>query len=236
MTIETPSMTPGIYKATPVLDWEQESLVDVQSVAGGGAGGAAGSIVTSTGTTTTNQAPPVDTDMHSLDSFHATYTSEDNASFREILTRQRALTREKYTWLYDPERKQLALQSSSDDHPTGHGNERRLIENGGVGVASTSSSSGSSASHHHHQRQRGQERVNEWGFQPKNALIWYPEGVGSKHEPTGGLRGAPKAIAHANTRLPKDMVRGATWRGGGRWMRHWGGGGDDQFVLVISHL
>jgi protein DGCR14 len=48
--------------------------------------------------------PRYDTDM-SLDSFQARYTSEDNASFTQILDEENARRRERYGWAWDAQRR-----------------------------------------------------------------------------------------------------------------------------------
>lgn len=47
----------------------------------------------------------------SLDSFMAAYTSEDNASFSEILEKQNAERRQKYAWIYEKDERKLLLDN-----------------------------------------------------------------------------------------------------------------------------
>lgn len=50
----------------------------------------------------------VDTSL-TLDQFQARYTSEDNASFNEIVEKINARKKEKYSWIYDQENKSQKL-------------------------------------------------------------------------------------------------------------------------------
>lgn len=114
---ETPDSTPGSIRFddadTPRMsrrgrsEWDPTPLphIKVQSVQGGRDDDIADA----------DRAPPID-DL-TLSSFQAQYTSEDNASFLEILKVNEAKRREKYRWAYEAEEKangkrKKALQSS----------------------------------------------------------------------------------------------------------------------------
>jgi len=67
---------------------------------------------------------PIDTSL-SLDQFQARYTSEDNASFMEIVERINAQKREKYRWLYEQgKKKQLLIEN-------GPGSDQKLLREAG---------------------------------------------------------------------------------------------------------
>lgn len=56
----------------------------------------------------------IDTSL-SLDQFQARYTSEDNASFNEILEKMNMRKKEKYSWMYDQEKKSMRLIEQSNN-------------------------------------------------------------------------------------------------------------------------
>lgn len=56
----------------------------------------------------------IDTSL-SLDQFQARYTSEDNASFNEILEKINMRKKEKYSWMYDQEKKSMRLIEQSNN-------------------------------------------------------------------------------------------------------------------------
>lgn len=117
--------------------------------------------------------PTVDTTGLSLDAFQAKYTSEDNASFQSVLHKQNEATRDKYSWIFDKEKKQLLLQCTNDslllhNNPSGH----------------------LDAIH-----------VDEWKYTAKNALIFGPEGAPLPLNDVKPPRGDPKAIIHSATRF-----------------------------------
>lgn len=113
----------------------------------------------------------------SVDAFLAKYTSEDNASFEEIIEKQNEKQREKFRWLYDrADRLMLEAGPSADS-------SKRLLE----------SSLPSGVKH--------SKTIKTWEYKPQNALMYYPEGVGSTLSVGNESRGNPKAIQHSNTRL-----------------------------------
>jgi protein DGCR14 len=70
----------------------------------------------------TTKRPRYDTDM-SLDAFQARYTSEDNASFTQILDEENVRRREKYGWAWDAQKRVEAQRAIALDV-----RERALIE------------------------------------------------------------------------------------------------------------
>lgn len=64
--------------------------------------------------TETPEENTIDTSL-SLDQFQARYTSEDNASFNEILEKMNLRKKEKYSWLYDQEKKSMRLIEQSNN-------------------------------------------------------------------------------------------------------------------------
>lgn len=72
-----------------------------------------------------NKRRKYDDDM-SLDDFQARYTSEDNASFTEILDDENRKRREKFKWAWDAQRKAMEGKMIEDTK-----RERMLIEGGG---------------------------------------------------------------------------------------------------------
>lgn len=69
-----------------------------------------------------NKRPRYDT-SHSLDSFQAKYTSEDNASFTEILDEENRKRKEKWGWAWEAQRRAREVKAIETDR-----RERLLIE------------------------------------------------------------------------------------------------------------
>lgn len=76
----------------------------------------------------------IDTSL-SLDQFQMRYTSEDNASFNEIIEKINAQKKEKYKWLYDQEKKSIRLLENGNDNQE----QRLLREAGETGEGSSNS-------------------------------------------------------------------------------------------------
>ncbi|XP_046330560.2 splicing factor ESS-2 homolog [Haliotis rufescens] len=120
----------------------------------------------------------------SLDRYLARNTSEDNASFMEILKEGERKHREKHAWMYDKEEKQemeheqkLALPSIE---------EQAMIE-------------------------PGSGRVDTWKYKPQNALMYVPDGESlSAKELIELQKHKPREIIHENTRFqfnPHNIVK-----------------------------
>ncbi|KND01759.1 uncharacterized protein SPPG_03552 [Spizellomyces punctatus DAOM BR117] len=73
-----------------------------------------GDIQTSITDTAEKDTIPVNTNM-SLDAFQSRYTSEDNASFNNMITRINDDKRKKYSWIYDKETRVLQLGTTPDN-------------------------------------------------------------------------------------------------------------------------
>ncbi|KAL0142460.1 nuclear protein DGCR14 [Mucor lusitanicus] len=107
----------------------------------------------------------------SLDQFQTLYTSEDNASFTDLLERANIKVKEQNKWFFDRESKQLRIA----DHP----NEEspiRLIE------ANDKAPSG-------------------WKYKARNALMYFPQGKSESWINEKDARGMPKSIEHHNTHI-----------------------------------
>jgi protein DGCR14 len=76
----------------------------------------------------------IDTSL-SLDQFQMRYTSEDNASFNEIIEKINAQKKEKYKWLYDQEKKSIRLLENGSNNQ-----EQRLLREAGENGGGSSSS------------------------------------------------------------------------------------------------
>lgn len=50
----------------------------------------------------------------SLDAFMSRYTSEDNASFADLMVTDSQLKKEQYKWMYSKEKRQLLIQNGTD--------------------------------------------------------------------------------------------------------------------------
>ena len=115
-----------------------------------------------------------------LDRFLAKNTSEDNASFEQIVETSRQKHREKYQWLYEREKEQierkekiLALPASEDGDQFKYEDRPAMIET--------------------------------WNYTNKNALMYYPDGVdASVQEKIDGKYTKRQQILHSNSRFSKD--------------------------------
>lgn len=115
-----------------------------------------------------------------LDRFLAKNTSEDNASFEQIMETSIQKQREKYQWLYEKEQEQkerkdkiVALPAYEDGDQFKYEDRPSMIET--------------------------------WNYTNKNALMYYPDGVdASAQEKIEGKYVKRQQILHANSRFNKD--------------------------------
>ncbi|KAF9275832.1 DiGeorge syndrome critical region protein 14 [Mortierella alpina] len=134
----------------------------------------------------------VDTSL-TLDQFQARYTSEDNASFNEIVEKINARKKEKYSWIYDQENKsqklieggrnpdQLLLrQAGEDDDKATVAREEDASK---MSLVMAGKKSGI---------------IPTWDYKAKNTLMYFPEGLGTQLDEKT-IRGNPKEIVHKNT-------------------------------------
>ncbi|KAF8985968.1 hypothetical protein BGZ46_000054 [Entomortierella lignicola] len=140
----------------------------------------------------------IDTSL-SLDQFQARYTSEDNASFNEIIEKINAQKREKYRWMYDQEKKQMRLIDNDQ-----RADQKLLRQAGEVDDKQENNSTSS-------QDQEGEISklalmvsdkrsgvIPTWEYKAKNTLMYNPEGLGTTLDLIT-TRGEPKEIVHRNT-------------------------------------
>lgn len=115
-----------------------------------------------------------------LDKFLAKNTSEDNASFEQIMETSTQKHREKYQWLYEREQEQkerkdkiLALPAPEDGDQFKYEDRPSMIET--------------------------------WDYTNKNVFMYYPDGVdASVQEKIEGKYTKRQEIMHANSRFNKD--------------------------------
>ncbi|KAK1995800.1 putative molecular chaperone [Colletotrichum falcatum] len=150
-------------------------------------------------TVTEAPKPVVDTNM-SLANFQATYTSEDNESFYKLMDKQNQKKAEKYAWIWrgnklpskqmikqaEVETKLLETRSLIDD---GWKRDRLAIKDADDRPA----------------------QPNSWNTNPKNNLMFGPDGVEDDYESPAQKaqaesRMAPKSINYQNTRIPQPVV------------------------------
>ncbi|KAI7829002.1 nuclear protein Es2-domain-containing protein [Gamsiella multidivaricata] len=140
----------------------------------------------------------VDTSL-SLDQFQARYTSEDNASFNDIVEKINAQKREKYRWMYEQEKKSQRLIENKDDPNQKLLTQAGEVENGGVDAsASNESQDEDSKLALIIATDKRSGVIPTWEYKAKNALMYYPEGLGT-HLDEETIRASPKEIAHRNT-------------------------------------
>nr|XP_020016301.1 protein DGCR14 isoform X3 [Castor canadensis] len=87
--------------------------------------------------------------LPSLDVFLSRYTSEDNASFQEIMEVAKEKSRARHAWLYQAEEEFEKRQKDNLELPSA---ERQAIESSQAGVEA-------------------------WKYKAKNSLMYYPDGV-----------------------------------------------------------
>lgn len=149
--------------------------------------------------TTAEPRPQLNTNI-SLSKFQETYTSEDNESFYKLVDKQNQKRAEKYAWLWRGNKlpsKQMIKQKEIEEKL---GKRLSLIDDG-------------------YKRDRlaikdkddRPARPDTWKSKPKNNLMFGPDGVddgvvtvAQKAEEASKM--APKAIVHANTRMPQPHV------------------------------
>ncbi|KAF9572228.1 DiGeorge syndrome critical region protein 14 [Mortierella alpina] len=133
----------------------------------------------------------IDTSL-SLDQFQARYTSEDNASFNEIVEKINARKKEKYRWMYDQENQSQKLIESGRDpeqlllRQAGEDNDKAIAageENAKMSLVMAEKKSGI---------------IPTWDYKAKNTLMYFPEGLGTQLDEKTS-RGNPKEIVHRNT-------------------------------------
>ncbi|KAI8577989.1 hypothetical protein K450DRAFT_273323 [Umbelopsis ramanniana AG] len=118
---------------------------------------------------------PKDVDLSlSLDQFQARYTSEDNASFIDLLGKANEQRKEKHKWVWDKESNQLRIK------------EAPHVESALTIVDERDALPGT------------------WKYKARNALMYQPDvdslKTKSSINPDDG-RGSPKAVIHANTQF-----------------------------------
>ncbi|KAG0226478.1 DiGeorge syndrome critical region protein 14 [Actinomortierella wolfii] len=165
----------------------------------------------------------IDTSL-SLDQFQARYTSEDNASFNQIIENANRERQAKYQWMYDRETKSMRVQYG--DSKTGAGETtstkgQKLITQGEGHANKEVEASSAKAlvvaapkdgnSEDDANAGNGAEKMAEmlrdkrpvavptWEYKAKNTLMYYPEGLGTTLIQDDLLRGRPKEIVHRNT-------------------------------------
>ncbi|KAF8939533.1 DiGeorge syndrome critical region protein 14 [Haplosporangium gracile] len=148
----------------------------------------------------------IDTSL-SLDQFQMRYTSEDNASFNEIIEKINAQKKEKYKWLYDQEKKSMRLLENGNNNQ-----EQRLLRETGESGEGSSSGSQALVRIGDDTKLDGPSKlelaladnrsgvVSTWEYKAKNSLMYAPEGLGTNLDEKS-IRGNPKEIVHRNTSL-----------------------------------
>lgn len=111
-----------------------------------------------------------------LDNYLSTHTSEDNASFQEMMVEAETKRKLKYAWLYEAENKSkawLALDGPNEDvvPPALEGSTPRP------------------------------KQVDSWTYRNKNYIMYIPDGVELTAEEKIELAKKKQSIRHENTRL-----------------------------------
>lgn len=141
--------------------------------------------------------PKLDVNM-SLSKFQATYTSEDNESFYQLVDKQNQKKAEKYEWLWRGNNKlpskQMRAQKQITDRLQAEG---RLIDDGGKRDRLAIKDADERPA-----------RPDAWNSDSRNGLMFSPDGtddsvptVSQKAESESRM--GPKSIVYANTRIPE---------------------------------
>ncbi|ORY96044.1 nuclear protein DGCR14 [Lobosporangium transversale] len=140
-----------------------------------------------------DQKKVIDTSL-SLDEFQARYTSEDNASFIEIVEKINSQKREKYRWLYEQEKKHQKLIEGENKSE-----QKLLLQNGETNAeAADDNSQRSTSSLALISADKKSATIPTWEYKAKNTLMYFPEGLGTNLD-LGSTRAAPKEVVHRNT-------------------------------------
>jgi protein DGCR14 len=118
----------------------------------------------------------------SLDDFQRQFDSEDNASFAKLIRQENDRKRDRYKWLHNPTDGSLRLTANDTSEP-----------------ASTAAAAITQGEDKTQQSIEGRRinSVSSWNFQPKNSLMYIPDGV----KPTIAISGHHSIISHDQTRL-----------------------------------
>lgn len=109
----------------------------------------------------------------SLDDYLSTHTSEDNASFEEMMIEAENRCKLKYAWLYEAEEKSKAWLAV--DKPT----DNLAIEDSSARP----------------------NQIDSWGYRNKNYIMYIPDGVELTAEEKIELAKQKQTVMHENTRL-----------------------------------
>ncbi|KAF9175127.1 DiGeorge syndrome critical region protein 14 [Mortierella sp. AD011] len=137
----------------------------------------------------------IDTSL-SLDQFQARYTSEDNASFNEILEKINAQRKLKHRWIYDQEKKQMKFIESSRAPDQKLLRQAGEVDDGDVSSSSVQEGEVSKLALMVSDKRTGV--IPTWEYKAKNTLMYQPEGLGTTLN-LDTARGKPKEIVHRNT-------------------------------------
>ncbi|KAI8164784.1 hypothetical protein K4K49_004913 [Colletotrichum sp. SAR 10_70] len=146
------------------------------------------------------QKPVVDTNL-SLANFQAKYTSEDNESFYKLMDKQSQKKAEKYAWLWHGNKlpsKQMIKQAEVEEKLAQNG---RLIDDGFIKRDRLAIKDADDRP----------ARPDSWNANPKNNLMFGPDGVEDKYESPAQRAEAtsmmaPKSINYQNTRIPQPAI------------------------------
>ncbi|KAI9026649.1 nuclear protein DGCR14 [Phycomyces nitens] len=107
----------------------------------------------------------------SLDQFQTLYTSEDNASFTDLLEKANTKRKDKYKLIFDETANQLSIEG---------------VPNNGTSLKRVKADDAPPGT---------------WKYMPRNALMYFADGTGGTLLNETDSRAAPRAIAHDNTQL-----------------------------------
>ncbi|ELK15547.1 Protein DGCR14 [Pteropus alecto] len=121
--------------------------------------------------------------LPSLDVFLSRYTSEDNASFQEIMEVAKEKNRARHAWLYQAEEE-----------------FEKVFLGAGVPSVERQKDNLTLPPAEHQAIESSQAGVETWKYKAKNSLMYYPEGVPDEEQ----LFKKPRQVVHKNTRFLRD--------------------------------
>lgn len=111
-----------------------------------------------------------------LDTYLCTHTSEDNASFEEMMEETEQRQRIKYSWLYEEESKNQSIEGERTNLAIGCRNEKESMK-------------------------VKQFAPDSWGYRNKNFIMYVPDGVQLTSNEKIEMAKRKREVRHENTRL-----------------------------------
>ena len=148
----------------------------------------------------------------SLDAFQSRFTSEDNASFSQIVAKANEAKREQFAWMYEHEKQQqarllqgsaqasaLRITASSAETEKGQTDSSEMILKDGT--SSLDSLEPAIRSMNSTTVSLETVKIDSWKHKARNALIFEPQGAPLTMADVAQSKGPQKTISHSATRF-----------------------------------